>query len=255
MQASTNLSASSPSCATCTSYPLCCRRNSIAATMFGSSSAIRIFLLTFGFRPGSWGSRGVLACRHACGQGKRKASAFPGNTLHPHPSAEMLDDLTADMQAEAAAVRLVGERVAHLPEFAEDCGLIFLADAPAVVAHIDLEVVAHFSQDNFDPAVGCVAEFHRVRQQVEHDLNHAVEVGGHRGNLIRQPRLDLDGFFLEQLAHCGQRVRDDLLPVDPGLDPVGLARLDLGHVEDLVDEPGETLGLLGDDTEEFLALA
>ena len=39
-----------------------------------------------------------------------------------------------------------------------------------------------------------------------------------------------------------------------GLDPFGLARLDLGEVEDLVDEPRQALGLLGDDAEEFLAL-
>src|SRR5450631_2275216 len=120
MKASTSSSASSPLRATRTWYPLCCSRNSIAATMFGSSSAIRIFLLTFGLRAGFEGSSGALAERHACRQGKRKTGAAAETAFHPHPSAEMLDDLAADMQSETAAVRFVGERIANLPEFAEN---------------------------------------------------------------------------------------------------------------------------------------
>ena len=72
--------------------------------------------------------------------------------------------------------------------------------------------------------------------------------------LSGQPRLDLDVVLLEQLTHRGKRVGDDLLHVDAGFDPFGLARFDLRQVEHLVDEPREPLGLLGDDAEEFLAL-
>ena len=41
---------------------------------------------------------------------------------------------------------------------------------------------------------------------------------------------------------------------ESGFDPFGLARLDLREIEDLVDEPRQTFGFLGDDAEEFLAL-
>src|SRR5258708_7016685 len=83
--------------------------------MFGSSSAIRIFL--------------------AMRQREGEAGALAQAALDPHAAAEMLDDLAADVQPEAAAVRLGGERVAHLAELVEDHALVGGIDAPAVVAH------------------------------------------------------------------------------------------------------------------------
>ena len=40
--------------------------------------------------------------------------------FHPHAATEVLDDLPADVQAEAAAVRLGGERIARLAKLVED---------------------------------------------------------------------------------------------------------------------------------------
>ena len=62
-------------------------------------------------------------------KGEREASALPRRTLHPHPAAEMLDDLPADVQSEPGALRLPGERVACLAEFVED-QLLVLALMP-----------------------------------------------------------------------------------------------------------------------------
>ena len=61
------------------------------------------------------------------------------------------------MQAQPAAVRLVGERVPYLMEFLENDLLIFRADAPTVVAHIDPKAAFAFSQRNLDPAIRSVA--------------------------------------------------------------------------------------------------
>ena len=64
----------------------------------------------------------------------------------------MLDDLAADMQDGTAALKLVCRRVAYLPEFAENLGLVLRADGPAAVAHVDLLMVVHFMQSNLSRA-------------------------------------------------------------------------------------------------------
>src|SRR6266704_3165561 len=136
--------------------------------------------------------RSGFSCSSAgsCRQGERKARATSQIALYPHPSAKMLDDLATDMQSQAAAMRLVGERVAHLMELAED-GLVMLgADAPPVVANVDPQ--------------------------------GAVALDGHRRNFLGQARLDLDVLLPEQLIHRGESVRDDLLHIDLRLRPIGL---------------------------------
>src|SRR5258708_29259895 len=106
--------------------------------MFGSSSATRIFL--------------------AMGQREGEAGAFAQTALDPHATAEMLDDLAADVQAEAAAVRLRGERVAELPELVEDQRLVGGIDAGAVVAHVDAQRVGLRRSRDADAAASGLTE-------------------------------------------------------------------------------------------------
>src|SRR5438045_9296787 len=84
--------------------------------MLGSSSATRIFLL-------------MRQCEGEAGAAAQLA-------LHPHAPAEMLHDLAADMQAEPAALRLAGQRVARLAKLVEDDPLLRGVDAWTVVAHL-----------------------------------------------------------------------------------------------------------------------
>src|SRR3989442_7013446 len=118
--------------------------------MFGSSSAIRIFL--------------------AMAQREGEAGALADAALDPHAAAEMLDDLAADVQAEAAAVRLGGERVAHLAEFVEDHALVGRIDPRAVVAHLDAKRARLLFERDADAAAAGLAELRRVRQHVENHL-------------------------------------------------------------------------------------
>jgi hypothetical protein len=82
-------------------------------------------------------------------------------------------------------------------KFAEHCLVVLGTDPAAIVAHIDTHAAISFSQCNLDLAVRAVAELDGVRQQIEHDLDHAVEVHGHRRYLVRKPGFDLDIFFPE----------------------------------------------------------
>src|SRR5436190_23927337 len=100
--------------------------------MLGSSSATRIFLLMR--------------------QREGKAGAAPSFTLHPHATAEVLDDLAADMQPKAAPLGLAGQRVAGLAELVEDHSLIDGVDAGPVVAHLDAQRPALLLQRNADLA-------------------------------------------------------------------------------------------------------
>jgi hypothetical protein len=60
--------------------------------------------------------------------------------------------------------------------------------------------------------------------------------------------------LLENLAHAGERLGHDLAHIDARDLPFRAAGLDLGEVEHLVDEPRQSLGFPGNDTEELLAL-
>ena len=173
--------------AMCTSWPRCCSRNSIAATMFGSSSAIRIFLLIGGSRRRALTRR--RACRRAVGTVNEKHAPRPSSlsTQSLPPKCSMIWRLMC--KPEPAAVRLVGERVADLVELAEDLLLVLRADArgrcrarrPAGCRSRSASAIS-------TRPFARVAELRRVRQQVQHHLDHAVEVGGHRRDLVRQAR-------------------------------------------------------------------
>src|SRR5204862_3065581 len=110
--------------------------------------------------------------------------------LHPHSAAEMLDDLAADVEPQAAAVRLVGKRIAHLVELAEYRFVMLRVDPPSVVADVDPQAAVAFGQRDLDATVRAVAELDGVRQQIEHDLEHAVEIDGYGRDLIGQLRFD-----------------------------------------------------------------
>ena len=166
----------------------------------------------------------------------------------------MLDDLATDVQTEAAALRLSGQRVARLAKLVEDDPLVRRVDAWTVVAHLHPKGARLRLQGDADLASPGLAEFRRVRQQVQHHLDDAIDVGTHRGHLLRQLDVDLDRLLLEDLAHAGDRVADQLAHIDAGFLPLGLAGLDLREVQHLVDEPRQALGFLGNDAEEFRAL-
>src|SRR6185295_20348348 len=110
-------------------------RNSSDVTMFGSSSAIStlpVALMDSGRR--------LAECRLAHQrQRKGEAGALARPAAHPQASAGVLDDAPADVEAEAAALRLAGERVARLAELLEDQLVVLGLHARAVVAHLHPE--------------------------------------------------------------------------------------------------------------------
>ena len=78
-------------------------------------------------------------------QRERERAALADLALDPDLPAVMLDDLAADRQAEAGALRLVGEGVADLLEPLEHLRLVRRRDAHAGVddAHDERAVLLH----------------------------------------------------------------------------------------------------------------
>src|SRR5882672_2916566 len=116
--------------------------------MLGSSSAISTLRGTLGLC-----SRDALERRRLSErEGEREARALAAPAGHPDAAAEVLHDAAADMQAEAAALRLAGERVARLPEFVEDPLLVLGSDPGAVVTHVDAQALPLLDEGHFHPA-------------------------------------------------------------------------------------------------------
>ena len=66
--------------------------------------------------------------------------------------------------------------------------------------------------------------------------------------------IDLRLPLTEQLRGGHHRLLHQGAQVDLGVVPLGMARLDLGHVQHLVHQPRQTLGLADDDGDELAAL-
>src|SRR3954464_16033391 len=115
--------------------------------MLGSSLAMRIF---FAMPSPALGDAASARACSGCGERDREAGAAPRRALHPHAAAEMLDDLPADVQSQAAAMVLVRERVAGLAELVENHALVGSIDAGAVVEDVHTDEAVLLAQRDLD---------------------------------------------------------------------------------------------------------
>ena len=165
----------------------------------------------------------------------------------------MLDDFPADGQAESGALGLVGQGVADLLEALENLRLIAGGNADARVDDADDDL------GTLEPGAACdrarVCELHRVRDQVDHDLDDAVGICGHRWQVALDVLVELQAFLFQQRRGGRRCAVDDVADRHRLHVPFELAGLDLGEVQDVVDELGEALALADDDLEVVVDLA
>ena len=99
------------------------------------------------------------------------------------------------------------------------------------------------------------AEFHGVRDQVHDHLGEAIRIGPDWRKIGGDPGLERDVARLgEQAGGGGERLLDHRPWGEVRHMPLRRPRLHLGEVENIVDEPAQSLALLDDDTHELLAL-
>ena len=176
-----------------------------------------------------------------------------GLAAQPHPATEVFDDLAADRQAQTGALRALAG-LAALAEFLEDQLLLRERHAGSVVADLDRRAALVAAQRHDHLAAALRHELGGVAEQVEQHLQQTVVVGvqhRHNGGLLHpHPR----AAFAIDLGSGLHRVRDQLAQVDRIVAPIGVAGLDLGHVENLVDQPRQPLGFGDHQIEKLLPL-
>ena len=97
-------------------------------------------------------------------------------------------------------------------------------------------------------------ELERVREQIDHYLHQAVTIGHYREagragvEFQHHPLLD------EQCSQRIGRLADDFRDIDGRHRPFGATRLELGQVEDLVDQPRQAHRLADDNAQKTRAL-
>ena len=176
-----------------------------------------------------------------------RASAFAG-ALDSDFTVHCRDDVFADGQSETHALLLVG--VGHVA--LEDLVLFVFGDADAGVFYKEIYVVVlvDFISER-DRAFRC--ELACVGEEIDEHLAESLAVGhylefGHAEHHVEH-RVGLHAEF-DRVAHG----LEDLVDVDLGIFVFQRAGLDLVHVEHVVDELLEQLGVCLDDCAEFLLL-
>ena len=93
---------------------------------------------------------------------------------------------------------------------------------------------------DFQAHLSVVGELGRVAEEVEEDLAHAGHVGAHGADVL-QADLEHVGVLLDQGLDGGPDLVDEVADLEALEEQLHFARLDLGEVEDVVDEGQEVL--------------
>ena len=176
----------------------------------------------------------------AQGEPEREDRAHPRRARHREVASEQAGETPADREPEAGSTVLARVAAVHLPELLEDQLELVRGDADAGVRHGEGDVVTPTGDGHGDRPL--VRELDGVAQEVEKDLLDLVLVGVEP----RQVRIDrlhqAHLLALDQRLHRAEAEVNQRLEVEghrADLDPAGL---DLGEVEDVVDERQEVLG-------------
>src|SRR5688500_3261377 len=109
-------------------------------------------------------------------QGDGESGAFAQRAVEPHLAAVQLDEAPREGEAQPRPLRLASVVAPDLLELLEHRGVVLGCDADAGVLHRDRHMVRIELRADLDAAaVRC--EFHRIGQQIDHDLLELALVG------------------------------------------------------------------------------
>ena len=198
-------------------------------------------------RAGAGRRRGSGLCLER--QQEEELGALPDRARDADLAPHRLDEALADRQPEAGAAEAPRRRLVGLREGGEDRPDLVGRDADAGVADADREA-PRLARRELDlqqdmPALG---ELERVVDEV---AQHLRQAHGIAGDLVRHLGCDrgreVEPLRLRALAEQRHDGVDDLGRVDGDALELELARLDLGEVEDVVDDREQALARAGDD--------
>src|SRR5689334_3340891 len=190
------------------------------------------------------GCRDLLARRRRrpLRKDNRKDASLAVLAAHADRTAEAIEQLFRDAQAEARTPVLARPRLVDLAEIFPDTLQIFLADADAGIHDVDANALPRVGAAGDDGDAPPVGELHRVRQQVQQDLTHLRAIGIEGWTLQADVDDELQRFLPDHRLDLLRDLGDDITELDVLEMQRHLARLDLCEVEDVVDEREEMLG-------------
>ncbi|MCY1349030.1 hypothetical protein D9M69_352000 [compost metagenome] len=191
------------------------------------------------------GRRRALRRHHAERQAQPELAALAKPAVHPDAAAHRLGQALADRQAEPGAAVLAGDRAVGLLEGLEQPALLFGTEADAGVAHAEIQphlraVALLDAHRHLDLAT--LGEFQRVVGVVDQDLAEPQRVA-------EQPRRHLRVDVEQQGQALGRglvadqpdQVLQHLVEIEGDAFEAQLAGLDLGEVEDVVEQTEQVL--------------
>src|SRR5262249_15408328 len=225
-----------PSVAARTSKPSNSSESRRPRTMSASSSITRIFLRTWPLplRLGPHGQR----------YGERAPPAL-GRVDLDRPAVR-LGDVLDQREPDPRAADRPAAHAARPIEPLEDAVALVRRDAGSGVRDPEQHVVPASRQGHVEAlAIGRV--LYRVVHQVEEEEGHRVLIEANRWQIGLDVDIELHALAVEPVAVHVEAARQHLGEI-PDLEIVGdLAALDLGEVEDVVDEVRQALALARDD--------
>ena len=144
--------------------------------------------------------------------------------------------------------------VAALAELLEHQRLLRQRHAGAVVLHLHAQAAGLHPQPDVDTAAFSRHKLGGIGQQVQHHLQQPVGVSAQQRHGIRFVQQHQRAAFAEEFGSGLQSALQELAELDLVVQPLGVAGLDLGHVQHLVDEPAQAFGLGHHQAQELLAL-
>ncbi len=180
-------------------------------------------------------------------------AALADGARHADFAAHDLRQQARDGEAEAGAGGAPVVRSARALERQENALQIVGVNADAGVGHDefgDLVAIAHLQRHR-----SRIGELDRVRQEIDQDLAQAVLVGVDRQRQpLRRKEMEFDAARRRlQLEHADKLVEEFPRP-DFGAVEMEASGLDLGNVEQAVDQPGQMLGAVADHLDRARAL-
>src|SRR5256885_16371540 len=209
-----------------------------SAMIVTSRSLVRIFI----------GRIRVTASRSFLRQHEGKGAASAVLAFELDLSAERLGELLAQVQPEPGAfLALLRPCIHHLAEGREQLRLVFGTDPQAGVLHADLHADLERSASAFlaplrsDADAAALGELDRVVGEVDDDLAQRAPVGAQSESRWRSHG-EFQALGLRLRAQGGGDLLDHFHAVDRDKVQLHFPRLDLGEVEQVVDQREQVLG-------------
>ena len=172
-------------------------------------------------------------------EAERRSAA--GAVLCPDPSAVGADDGPGYRQTQPGSSLARGGRGGAAEQLLKDAFLFALCQPGSPVAHADHHsLLLHPCADVEGRAGGAVLE--SVLQEVDQDLLDEHAVQGHERQV--GGKILVDHSAGQFLAQPSERRADDVLEREPLLLDFDRPGVEPGHAEQVVDQPGQTVGLL-----------